>query len=73
MENRVIRVTLTGNLDTRHSDLLEALPENFRTSDAITLGKASGLSESTVKRFLKNPALFRKAEHGYYFKISHDP
>lgn len=73
MENRVIRLTLTGNLDARHSEFLETLPDNFRTSDAITLGKASGLSESTVKRFLKNSALFQKAEHGCYFKISHDP
>lgn len=73
MENRVIRLTLTENLDTRHSEFLETLPDNFRTSDAITLGKASGLSESTIKRFLKNSALFQKAEHGCYFKISHDP
>lgn len=73
MENRVISVTSTGNLDSRYTDFLETLPENFKTSDAITLGKVSGLSESSVKRFLKNSALFRKTEHGCYLKISHDP
>lgn len=73
MEYRIISVTSTGNLDARHLEFLKALPQGFKTSDAITLGKATGLSESSVKRFLKNSALFQKAEHGCYFKISHAP
>ena len=73
MENRVIRVSLSGNLDKRQSELLDALPYDFRTSDAIDLGRSLGMSESTVKRFLKNSALFRKEEHGRYTKISCDP
>lgn len=73
MENRVIRVSLSGNLDKRQSELLDALPYNFRTSDAIDIGRSLGMSESTVKRFLKNSALFRKEEHGRYTKMSCDP
>lgn len=73
MEHRIIRLALTGNLDSRHSELLDSLPSDFRTADAINLGSQVGLSESTVKRFLKNPAFFSKAEHGRYLKISSDP
>ncbi|MCM1138610.1 MAG: hypothetical protein NC453_08575, partial [Muribaculum sp.] len=73
MENRVIRVSLSGNLDKRQSELLDALPYYFRTSDAIDIGRALGMSESTVKRFLKNSAIFRKEEHGRYTKMSCDP
>jgi len=73
MENRVIRASLSSNLDKRQSELLDALPYNFRTSDAIDIGRSLGMSESTVKRFLKNSALFRKEEHGRYTKISCDP
>ena len=73
MENRVIRVSLSGNLDKRQSELLDTLPYYFRTSDAIDIGRALGMSESTVKRFLKNSALFIKEEHGRYTKMSCDP
>ena len=73
MENRVIRVSLSGSLDKRQSELLNALPYDFRTSDAIDIGRTLGMSESTVKRFLKNSALFRKEEHGRYTKLSCDP
>jgi len=73
MENRVIRVSLSGNLDKRQSDLLDALPYDFRTSDAIDIGRSLGMSESTIKRFLKNSVLFRKEEHGRYTKMSCDP
>ncbi|MFG6425747.1 MAG: DUF3987 domain-containing protein [Muribaculaceae bacterium] len=73
MENRVIRVSLSGNLDKRQTELLDALPYDFRTSDAIDLGRSLGMSESTIKRFLKNSALFKKEEHGRYTKMSYDP
>lgn len=73
MENRVIRVSLSGNLDKRQTELLDALPYDFRTSDAIDIGRTLGMSESTVKRFLKNSAIFRKEEHGRYTKMSCDP
>mgnify|MGYP007104211825 FL=1 len=73
MENRVIRVSLSGNLDKRQTDLLDTLPYDFRTSDAIDIGRSLGMSESTVKRFLKNSAIFRKEEHGRYTKMSCDP
>ncbi len=73
MENRVIRVSLSGNLDKRQSELLDALPFDFRTSDAIDIGQSLGMSESTVKRFLKNSAIFRKEEHGRYTKMPCDP
>ena len=73
MENRVIRVSLSGNLDKRQSELLDALPYDFRTSDAIDIGRSLGMSESSVKRFLKNSAIFRKEEHGRYTKMSCDP
>lgn len=73
MENRVIRVSLSGNLDKRQFQLLDALPYDFRTSDAIDIGRALGMSESTIKRFLKNTTLFKKEEHGRYTKMSSDP
>lgn len=73
MENRIIRVSLSGNLDKRQSELLDTLPYDFRTSDAIDIGRSLGMSESTVKRFLKNSAIFRKEEHGRYTKMSCDP
>ena len=73
MENRVIRVSLSGNLDKRQLELLDALPYDFRTSDAIDIGRSLGMSESTVKRFLKNSAIFRKEEHGRYTKMSCEP
>ena len=73
MENRVIRVSLSGNLDKRQTELLDALPYDFRTSDAIDIGRSLGMSESTIKRFLKNSALFRKEEYGRYTKMSYDP
>ena len=73
MENRVIRVSSSGNLDKRQSELLDALPYDFRTSDAIDIGRTIGMSESTIKRFLKNSVLFRKEEHGRYTKMSCDP
>lgn len=73
MENRVIRVSLSGNLDKRQTELLDALLYDFRTSDAIDIGRSLGMSESTIKRFLKNTAIFRKEEHGRYTKMSCDP
>lgn len=72
MENRVIRVSLFGNLDKRQSELLDALPYDFRTSDAIDIGRTISMSESTVKRFLKNSVLFKKEEHRRYSKMSYD-
>ena len=73
MESRVIRVALFGNLDKRQSELIDALPYDFRTSDAIDIGRTLGMSKSTVKQFLKNSAIFRKEEHGRYTKMSCDP
>ena len=70
MESRIAPEMETGVLDLRHTELLSLLPQSFTTSEAVTTGKKLGLSESTVKRFLREGSreFIRKEAHGHYCK-----
>ena len=71
MESRIAPEMEVGMLDQRHTELLFLLPSSFTTSEAVGIGKRIGLSESTVKRFLREGAreFIRKEAHGHYCKI----
>ena len=70
MESRIAPEMEVGVLDQRHTELLSLLPSSFTTSEAVGIGKRIGLSESTVKRFLREGAreFIRKEAHGHYCK-----
>ena len=70
MESRIAPEMETGVLDLRHTELLSLLPQSFTTFEAVVIGKKLGLSESTVKRFLREGAreFIRKEAHGHYCK-----
>lgn len=53
MESRITPEIEVGVLDLRHTELLALLPQSFTTSEAVATGRKIGLSESTVKRFLR--------------------
>ena len=71
MESRIAPEMEVGMLDQRHTELLSLLPSSFTTSEAVGIGKRIGLSESTVKRFLREGAreFIQKETHGHYSKI----
>lgn len=71
MESRIAPEMETGVLDLRHTEFLSLLPQSFTTSEAVATGKKLGLSESTVKRFLREGAreFIRKEAHGHYCKF----
>ena len=71
MESRIAPEMETGVLDLRHTELLSLLSQSFTTSEAVAAGKKLGLSESTVKRFLREGAreFIRKEAHGHYCKF----
>ena len=70
MERRIAPEMQTGVLDLRHTELLSLLPQSFTTSEAVAIGKKLGLSESTIKRFLREDArgFILKEAHGHYCK-----
>ena len=71
MEEYVAPEIETGVLDMRHTELLSLLPQSFSTSEAVSVGKKLGMSESTVKRFLREGAreFIKKEAHGLYAKL----
>lgn len=60
-----------GVLDMRHTELLTLLPQLFSTAEAVSVGKKLGMSESTIKRFLREGAreFIKKETHGRYVKL----
>ena len=62
---------LYPSVEEKAAMLLSLLPSSFTTSEAVGIGKRIGLSESTVKRFLREGAreFIRKEAHGHYCKI----
>lgn len=70
MESRIAPEMEVGVLDLRHTELLSLLPQSFTTSEAVAIGKWLELSESTVKRFLREGAreFISKEAHGRYCK-----
>ena len=71
MENRIAPEIDTGILDSRFTGLLASLRDSFSTSDAVTEALKLGISESSVKRFLRDGGrgFIRKEAHGRYRKI----
>lgn len=71
MENRIAPEIDTGILDSRFTGLLTGLRDSFSTSDAVTEALKLGISESSVKRFLRDGGrgFIRKEAHGRYRKI----
>ena len=47
------------------------LPDTFQTKEAVAIGKRHGLSERTVKRWLKT-SLFTSLSYGKYSKSRND-
>lgn len=47
---------------------LNALPKEFSTIEAITIGERHGIRRSTVHSMLKNDKYFQKIRHGLYSK-----
>jgi hypothetical protein len=48
--------------------LFNELDQSFTKGEATEIGLDLGLSESTIKRFLQDTQLFKKAKHGNYLK-----
>lgn len=56
-------------LDMKHMTVLESLPKEFDTAMAYEVGKKTGLSESSIKRFLHDSMFFKRLSQGKYQKI----
>lgn len=71
MESRIAPEIDSGVLDRRFTELLGSLRDSFSTSDAVTEALKIGISESSVKRFLRDGGhgFIRKEAHGRYRKI----
>lgn len=48
--------------------IYKALPKEFTTSEANSIGSDFGLNEKFVQRFISDDTLFKKLEHGKYSK-----
>ncbi|WP_301207177.1 DUF3987 domain-containing protein [uncultured Duncaniella sp.] len=71
MENRITPEIDTGVLDIRFTELLGTLRDSFTTSEAVRESLKLGISESSVKRFLRDGGrgFLKKESHGRYRKI----
>lgn len=71
MENRIAPEIETGILDNRFTELLGNLRDSFTTADAVREALQLGISESSVKRFLRDGGrgFVKKKSHGCYRKI----
>ena len=71
MESRIAPEIETGILDNRFTELLGNLRDSFTTADAVREALQLGISESSVKRFLRNGGrgFVKKKSHGCYRKI----
>ncbi len=61
--------TPKGIADQKTMNWYESLEEKVLTSDAVINGEMYNISESKVKRLLKNTELFEKIGHGEYSKV----
>lgn len=57
-------------LATNKKLLLDNLPNEFTTDEAIRIGQRFKISESSIKRFLKNYNFFERIQQGRYKKIN---
>ena len=71
MESRIAPEIETGILDNRFTELLGNLRDSFTTADAVREALQLGISESSVKRFLRDGGrgFVKKKSHGCYRKI----
>lgn len=71
MESRITPEIDTGMLDNRFTELLGNLRDSFTTSEAVRESLKLGISESSVKRFLRDGGrgFIKKESHGRYRKI----
>jgi len=70
MDKRVHNLICNQPVDEVHQQLFDMLDSEFTTADAVSVGNSLNLSESTVKRFLRNGVgvYLRKDRHGVYIK-----
>ena len=57
--------------EERKRKAYQDLPDTFKTKEAVAIGKRHGLSERTVKRWLKT-SLFTSLSYGKYSKSRND-
>lgn len=71
MECRIAPEIETGILDNRFTELLGNLRDSFTTAEAVREALQLGISESSVKRFLRDGGrgFVKKKSHGCYRKI----
>lgn len=71
MESRIAPEIETGILDNRFTELLGNLRDSFTTAEAVREALQLGISESSVKRFLRDGGrgFVKKKSHGRYRKI----
>ncbi len=71
MESRIAPEIETGILDNRFTELLGNLRDSFTTAEAVREALQLGISESSVKRFLRDGGrgFVKKKSHGCYSKI----
>lgn len=70
MDKRVFNLISKKPADELQQQLFDILPDCFTTAEAIETGTSIGMSESTVKRFIKNGIgiYLNKQKHGEYTK-----
>ena len=71
MESRIAPEIETDILDNRFTELLGNLRDSFTTAEAVREALQLGISESSVKRFLRDGGrgFVKKKSHGCYRKI----
>lgn len=71
MESRIAPEIEPGILDNRFTELLGNLRDSFTTAEAVREALQLGISESSVKRFLRDGGrgFVKKKSHGCYSKI----
>ena len=71
MESRIAPEIETGILNNRFTELLGNLRDSFTTAEAVREALQLGISESSVKRFLRDGGrgFVKKKSHGCYRKI----
>ena len=74
MEKKAFSFISNRQDEGKGMQLFNMLPDEFRTSDARVYGNSLGMSESTVKRFLKRccaNGILINLKHGLYQKVIH--
>lgn len=59
-----------SKINGKELQLYNSLPNQFITSQALNLNESIGVSEPTIKRYLKNGDAYVKQAHGKYTKVT---